>query len=249
MGDAIWPPHIRMTFGGTLGVPGVEQWSNTLRFHFGGVWAGVPIIGADPHEPDRDELQAACDLLGGAITDWMVNDSAYINNAAIARWVKLNWVQADGTQRDTNTVVTDFTPVGGKKMTAPPPWYTTQVITLRTAVTRGRAHSGRIYPPLVWPGLESAYSPYISAGVSGEIAQAAAAFISSCVDRIDSVTPPTFVDKPHAVVISPGSHLKGTQPLAYDITGCVVDRVPDVMHSRTRSIQRLEGATAEVPAV
>lgn len=237
---------MRLSFGGTLGVPAIETWSNTLRFHFGGIWTGVPVIGVEGYEPDRDQLQDMCNQAGGAIGDWMSNASANINQNAIATWCKLNWIKADGTQRDVNTVVTDFTPVPGASALAGP-WSTTSVVTLRTAVARGRAHSGRIYPPMTWGGpFGNGASPYIPAGKADDIAAAAAAMISSLATRISDVIDVPAVDVAHPVVISPGSHLKGTTPLAYDVISCVVDRVPDVMHSRTRNVPRLEGLTAPI---
>lgn len=233
---------MKMTFGGDIGTPALEKWTNTLRFWFGG-----DLLGGG-YEPDRDQLQDMCNQLGGAVHDWMVNASAHINQSAKASWVKLNWIKADGTQRDLNTVVTDFTPVAGIANTEPPPWYVTQVITLRTAVSRGRAHAGRIYPPLVWAGIDgsSPKGPYISATAAGEIAQAAAAFISSCATRIGDVVDVPADQVAHPIVMSPGSRERGTLPLANDIIAAVVDRVPDVMHSRTTSVPRLEGATAAI---
>lgn len=242
-GDAIWLPHMKMSFGGDLGTPAMEKWSNTLRFHFGGT-----LLGAG-YEPTRDQLQDMCNQLGGAVQDWMHNASANINQAAKASWVKLNWITENGTQRDLNTVVTDFAPASGQNAFAPPPWYVTQVITLRTAVSRGRAHSGRIYPPLVWPGIDGAtpMGPYISAQKATDIATAAAFFINSCATRISDVVDVPAADVCHPIVVSPGSHEKGTQSISYDIVSTVVDRVPDVMHSRTKSIPRLE--SFEVPIV
>jgi hypothetical protein len=246
MGDQIWPPHMRLAFGGTIGNPAVETWSNTLRFHFGGLWAGVPVIGADPYEPDRDQLQDMCNELGGAVQDWVQNASALISNDAKASWCKFNWITADGSQRDVNTVVTDFTPVGGAIMEHPP-WYQTYVITLRTALTRGRGHAGRIYPPLAGPHGLVAGSPYITPADATAMATAAAAFISSCATRISDVVDVPAAQVAHAVVISPGSHEKGTSPVAYDITGTEVDRVPDVMHSRTTQVPRAAPALVPLP--
>jgi hypothetical protein len=128
-----------------------------------------------------------------------------------------------------------------------PPWYQTYVITFRTAVGRGRAHAGRIYPPLAGPHGLAAGSPYIAAADATAMATAAAAFLSSCADRLHQVRGLTSVDYAHPVVVSPGSHQKGTQPLAYDITGCEVDRVPDVMHSRTRQVPRAAPAVVALP--
>lgn len=249
MGDQIWPEHVKLSFGGTLGVPAAETWSNTLRFHWGGTWTGIPIIGTEPAEPTRDKLVDLCNLMVGPIHDWMQNPSAHINQWARATWCKLNWIKSDGTQRDLNTVVTDFAPVAGANSEAPPPWFVTQVITLRTSATRGRGHAGRIYPPMVWPGLDNMVgsSPYISAANAGAIAQAAAAFIQQCADTLSMANVDNF-QRAHAVVVSPGSHEKGTSPIAYDILSAVVDRVPDVMHSRTKNVPRLEGISVGLNA-
>lgn len=246
MGDQIWPGHLKLSFGGTLGTPAVETWSNTLRFHYGGIWAGVPIIGVDPAVPTRDQLVDLCNLMVGPIHDWMQNPSSKINSNARAKWCKLNWITEDGTQRDLNTVVTDFASVPGVDMYAPAPYFVTQVITLRTNATRGRGHAGRIYPPMVSPSPEGT-TPYISAEHAGLIAQSAAAFIQQCADTL-SMADVDNAQTAHAVVVSPGSHEKGTAPIAYDIISAVVDRVPDVMHSRTKSIPRLEGVTVRLGA-
>lgn len=243
MGDLIWPPHLRLTFGGTIGQPPLETWSNTVRFHFGGFLDGTPIIGTTGREPDRDELQAMAVALGPAVAAWLQDPAANISVNAGLTWLKLNWVKADGKQRDSDTPMIEWPAqqAGGSKALNFP-WYVTHCLTLRSGAKRGRAHAGRIFPPMAYPGMADVGSPYITEQKATDMATAFARALHNFETQIDSVTPATLVDKPHAIIVSPGNSQKGTQPLTANIVGVTCDRVPDVMHSRTNSVARAEGA-------
>lgn len=240
-GDAIWNKHLRLSWGGTLGDPAVEVWSNTIRLHYGG------LAGIEYDLPDRADLQVMCDDVSGAIGDWVNNLSAYISNAVKLTWVKLNAIEANGKQRDVNTVLHDVAPprVGNQGNTAP--FHHTFALTLRTGIKRGRAHSGRIFPPIAGPPAQGTQTPYCSVNEATGMATAFAACLGSIQDRIDSHSAPTDVNRIHAIIASPGSVSAGTAPINYDITGVTCDRVADVQHRRSRSVPRVEVPLVAIP--
>lgn len=228
-----WTPHLRMTLGGTMGTNTVsEEWSNTIRWK---------TIGA---EPTFETITAACQGLVAPCQAWMARATSMISGAALARFVKLNWIGADGKQRDVNTVVADFiAPGGGSHVTDVPPFYQTFAVTLRTRLNRGRTHAGRVYPPLVIHTAAEASSPYTSGDAANGQADSYIQFLRAARAAIGVAFQVQALSPPDPAVFSPGNADKGTQPMWSPIISAVVDRVPDVQHRRTRQIPRSEGAT------
>lgn len=232
--DAVWEPHLKLSWGGNLGVPAMEVWSNTVKWKVTGF------------EPSRDELESACAAVAPIIGTWLHSADAAINQSAVLSWVKLNWVLATGKQRDAVTVLHELLPsVAGGNSYATPPFYQTAAITLRTRLTRGRAHSGRIFPPMVAFDTASLLTPYAS--VASVNAQANA-FITLLRNVRTALGTAFTAGHPGALTPDPGVFSAGsiehaTAPLWEPIISAVVDRVPDVQHRRTNRIPRSEGTT------
>jgi len=222
-----------MTVGGTMGTAAIsEEWSNTVRWK---------TIGA---EPTLGTIQDACTRLVPVVSGWMARGASMISGAALARYVKLNWINEQGLQRDVNTVVADFfAPGGGSHVTDVPPFYQTFAITLRTRLNRGRTHAGRVYPPLVIHTAAEAGSPYTSGDAAAGQATSFIEFLRAARAAIGVAFQTQGLETPDPAVFSPGNELKGTQPMWSPIISAVVDRVPDVQHRRTRQIPRSEGPT------
>lgn len=233
---ATWLPHLKLSFGGDLGNPKMEIWNCTVRFKAG--------ADSDNTDPSADFTSAQIDAALGALTTplatWFASADAQLSSVAILNYAKLNWVMANGLQRDVNTHRVDTGPAaGGNGAANQPHWHTTFALTLRTGVARGRAHSGRIFPPAVHCPPELA-SPYISAAHANQMATAFATALNNISEAIQDARgdgTPVF-----PVVGSPASTSIGDTrgALLERITGVVVDRLADVQHRRTNAIPRLE---------
>lgn len=230
---ATWVPHLRLAWGGTLGSTTPEIWTNTVKWNLVG---GVP--------PTRDQLVTACDAVEAPLKAWFQGQQTGISNQAVISWAKLNWILADGKQRDQDTVQNDFAPpVRGGVSGSAPPFYQTQAITLRTRVSRGRGHSGRIFPPMVSFAAEDG-GPYAT---SVSVSQQASSFIT-CLRALRDAMGLSWLDAgpgvPDPAVFSVGSNTGTVRaPLMTPIISAVCDRVPDVQHRRTNRVPRLEGTT------
>lgn len=237
MADTLtWTPHYRVSWGGTIGNPAQEIWTNTLRFR-----GDNDLIGVGAAVLDHDALQAVANALDPVLSAWIGGDaSAKISSAASLKWVKVNWIDSAGHQPDTNTIIRDTVAQPGNSAGGVASWFLSYALTLRTALARGRSHAGRIYPPVIALTVDPA-SGYCSVGEATGMATAFARAIYAMEAAFNAeagITDPNI----HAIVASPGSALRGTPPLFQRITGVVCDRVPDVMHSRTNAIPRAEGA-------
>ena len=229
---ATYIPHMKLAYGGTLGLLTPEEWSNGLRF---------TVLGNPPNE---QQLQSMCDAAVGPLTTWMRSSGASINQAAFLTYAKLNWITATGKQRDQNTILTDITGVRGGSTLQTPPYYQTAAVTFRTRLRRGRGHTGRVFPPAV--SIEN--NPADPIGPYMSVAQASAmatAYRNLIVDlRTAFATALGGQPVPDLVVHSVGNTNTGVPAKAELVIGTVVDRVPDVQHRRTNRIPRAEGNQA-----
>jgi hypothetical protein len=224
---ATWTPHLRLTYGGQLGLTGVDTWSNTIRFQM------------QTLQPSQEQLQAAAAACEAPLSTWMGSSGARINNAAKLNWIKLNWVLADGKQRDQQTIIHDLvTPKSGIATTSNPPWYQTAALTFRTRIKRGRAHSGRLFPPVVAVDIP-AQSPYIESAQAVGMATAGKTLLLGLRNAMAQSWQAGGGEIPVPAVFSPGDGA-GRPPLWQPIIGVVVDRVPDVQHRRTKQVPRSE---------
>lgn len=234
--------HIKLQFGGTIGTTSTEIWSCTVRFK-GNTddSASVPSVDFSP-----EQLDTALGLLNAPLQAWMnASDSQLSSNAKLA-WAKLNQIEANGKQRDVNTHRIDTGIVSGST-TRYVPWYQTQALTMRTNISRGRGHSGRIYPPLTLAQPEGG-SPYIAEADANRMATSWAAALNGIADAIQTARGVSDATPVYPVIGSPVPTRVGDTggALLMRVTGVVVDRVPDVQHRRTNAVPRLEGTRANV---
>lgn len=231
-----WTPHLRLSYGGTLGAPVIEEWSNTVR------WKVEDLDGPSPAALDA----ALAALVGTNFTSplrgWISRAASGVHQSAILTWAKLNWVKADGLQRDPVTHFVETSQPGESSSTTPP-FYQTFAITLRTALPRGRAHSGRVFPPMVIHTPTASGSPYLASANAVGMAQSFATLLEDVRDAMGTAFNSESIPQPDPAVFSPGVAAKGTAPTWERILSCVVDRVPDVQHRRTHQVPRAEAAT------
>jgi hypothetical protein len=230
----VWTPHLRLAFGGTLGTPAVEVWANSLKF--------VPAAGV---VPTADQLQSVANAAANPLHDWFSGLLTIISQTALLTYVKATWVQANGKQRDLNTALVDFAPPVPGQSNQPVIWEQSYCVTLRTGLKRGRAHSGRVYPPM--SGRAPAVnSPYCDPTDAQNMGDNFAFLLTQLKTAIVAIIDPGSTTSGFAVV-SPGDTVKGTTPEFAYITGTVVDQVCDIMHSRTNRVKRREGTTRALP--
>lgn len=234
--------HLKLQFGGTLGVPAVEIWSCTINFKANtDDSAIVPSV-----DFSSSQLDAALGLLNAPLQAWVNSTEARLSNLAKLEWAKLNQIEPDGKQRDLNTHRIDTGSVSGR-IQSTVPFYQTQVLTFRTNRSRGRGHSGRIFPPAVVVEM-GATSPYTSASSATDMATAGATMLNGIADAIQTARGAGDATPVYPVVATPLPTKIGdnTPAMLVRIDRVVVDRVPDVMHSRTRAVARAEGGGSPV---
>lgn len=230
--DAIYNPHLKLTWGGTIGDPEVEQWTNGLRF----------IDFSEGGLPDDGDLQTALNELAPIIQTWFLNPDLGIGNAARLVWAKLNKLDESGLQPG-NTIRHDFPAAIWGPTAANPSWNQTFAITFRTASQRGRAHAGRIFPPLM-AAQPAGKSPYVNKVVADLCAQATGQLLGNLSIALNASLGGVGAAGRNFVpaVVSPGLKSKGTQEMRAQITSVVMDRVPDTQHRRTKQVNRNEGS-------
>lgn len=242
---ATWLPHLRLQFGGPLG-PAIDEWSCSVRFK-----KSALIVNTAPSvELDAASLDAALAAMVAPLKAWFGNPNSHISSGCTMKYAKLAWILSTGLQRDVATHRVDFAAQNGAGA-GNPHWFITQALTMRTAVSRGRAHSGRIFPPLVTQNVE-APSAYISVADS----TAVAATWATCLNALSAAIQANDgaggdVTPVYPVIASPVA-TGGPHPgpaLLEKVTGVVADRVADVQHRRTNKVPRAEGAIAVVNAV
>lgn len=232
-GAAVVVPHLRITWGGSIGNPAVDQWSNGLAWQLG------------PEAMSANELQVAADGCGIALNDWITSAGASIGSAVLLEWVKAVWVLSTGKNRDVNTAVFELnSPNARGNNPVNPSWNQAYAVTLRTALSRGRGHAGRIYPPLSGKN-PAGTTPYLAEADANAMASAFATCIVAMRTAIGNAQNPPNSRPATPVVVSRLTQ-DGRAPILTPITGCVVDRVADVIHARTNQVPRAEGARVAV---
>lgn len=240
-------PHVRLSWGGVLGNPAAEIWTNTLK------WANDQSLA-----PTRAALVGAAAAVAVPLMDWFVKPASQISNAAHLNWVKLNYVNANGKQRDTDTVIFDIPPgVIGLDMPGRPVWIQSYALTLRTGLSRGRGHAGRIFPPAC--GNNQMFDP--ATGYTTDVAASGMALsfgtairdIRNAMNAALGLEQPPFLNEGVAydlVVISASATGDTRPPQSNEVVSVVCDRVPDIQHRRSNRLARSEGTTvviADIP--
>lgn len=230
-------PHLKLSWGGGIGVPKVEVWSNALNFN------------VFPDEPSSAELENAAQACAAPLTAWIQNPAARIGTACYLQWVKAVWVKADGKQRDLNTALYEI-PTNDQRsgvMSPNPIWEQTYAITLRTELSRGPGHAGRIFPPLSGPLPENNTSPYAAVTVIDGMTTAFGQMIQGVLSALQG-TMNGGVGGPrniYPVVVSRRTATNPTPKLT-TITRAVMDRVADIQHRRVNRVERNEGAEVTI---
>lgn len=141
--------HLYLSFGGTLAI--TEEWTTGLHF-------AHPEGGGGDHNVTEDEWTA---LVGSAslktdlqtlISTWFSsgNNNAAIGALANLNWLKLAYLDLDGTYLSDPPIQSDFGPVIPPVTTSLPP-QVSYVISLRSGNVLGDANYGRMYaPPPSW---------------------------------------------------------------------------------------------------
>lgn len=229
-----WTPHVRLAWGGQLGGGSAEIWAESVKYCY-----------ADRnYPPTTNDMLAIMGIMTTHLTTWMTGGglgNSHVGGSAHLAWVKANYVLASGLQRDADTHYQDVNPIisgnGGAV-----PFYQTFAVTLRTGLHRGRAHSGRVFPPCVAAATVGT-DGYCSLVDANDMALA----FGDLLKKLNNDISANGTQIGHVAVLSPGDSTKGTLPVVQNVTGVVVDRVADVQHRRTNRLARSEGATTVVP--
>lgn len=230
---AVWPPHILIAWGGALGSPGLDIWTNTLKCYTSG--SPTQSLSVDQQETVANALVSDLSTLvetylasGSGDTTGLYGNSAYLD------WVKVNSIGSDGKYVHPTTTVVDLeTPVNGHG-TSTESWRNSIVCTLRTDRQRGPAHVGRFYPAASAVGGLSSGAPYFTASY----ATAAATAVATLIEAINSLDPAG--DGSITLTVANVSPETPTLPggLVLAITSVEVDRVMDTQRRRTNRVPR-----------
>lgn len=233
-------PHLRLSWGGTLGVPAAEIWTNTVK------WANDQSV-----VPSRTQLVAGAAAAAVPLKAWMLASTSEIHNTCKLQWIKLNYIEANGLQRDNDTVIFDVVPEqAGSSADAGQLWITTYALTLRTGLTRGRGHAGRIFPPQAGkPSNYAAATGYLAAASANAMALGFGTCIRNIRDAINPAMGMVGEAAYDAVVISISKDGDTRPPQSNEIVSVVCDRVPDIQHRRSNRLPRSEGTTTVIATI
>jgi hypothetical protein len=233
-------PHLRLSWGGTLGVPEAEIWTNTVK------WANDQSV-----VPSRDQLVLGAAAAAVPLKAWMAATTSEIHNTVKLTWIKLNYIEANGLQRDNDTVLFDVVPPQAGSNGLPGAlWIQSCAITLRTGLSRGRGHAGRIYPPMVGKNTSiDASTGYFTAAAATAMALAFGTCIRNTRNAMNAAMGMVDGAAYDAVVISASQTGDARPPQSNEIISTVCDRVPDIQHRRTNRLPRAEGTTTIIAAI
>lgn len=199
--------HYLLSFGG--GLPGGEEWSTSLRF-----------TGSDPGTLLIE--QALCEEYDAVVVNWFTTYSE-LSDRNTHQWTKFNYIGTNGRYVYPFTALVDH----GAGATGPytETEYPNQiaiVVTMHTALGRGRASKGRMFLPIPGAGI-NASTGILESTDRNVITSGMVTFI----EALNAVNALGF-----ATVMS--SLETGAQAL---ITGVSVGRVLDTMRSRRTSLE------------
>ena len=225
-----YPAHVLVAFGGSLGNPPLEVWTNSLKLtaNFGPV---------DYMTEEQQELMLP--ELVTPLSTWMNSADSFISNAASLDWIKVNSIATTGKYMYPQTTGSTLqTPIlGGVSIGTS--FRSTLALGMYALNARGRGGKGRIYPPAMQIS-PAPKSPYISDTDANKIA-------GSFLTLISAINAITLSDDTTWQVtnISAGN---ASQPAGYSrpVDHIVVDRVPDTQRRRTNRVPRLVVTSAQV---
>lgn len=224
-----WPTHVLLAWGGLLGDPSLDVWTNTVKLQAVGPLAGDLTV-----EQQEIFANAMIGVLTPLHQTVLANSQGGLwNESARFQWIKLNTIGHDGRYfHDTTTVVDLGTEVLGSGHTSN--WRVSLATSFTTAKARGRAHIGRIYPVgTEVGGTQTAGSPYVSAA-DADAARDAVILAFETIKALTVVPDVQLVP----VNVSPDP-TGATGGYMETITGVEVDRVLDTQRRRTNRVPRL----------
>lgn len=224
-----WTPHLLIAWGGTLGTPPLDSWTNTLK----ALTTDTNGVQVPFTEAEQDEW---LDLAAPVIQAWVQQTDPIMTHSKSANleFLKANMIDATGKYMYANTSVHDY-PAGTAGLgVGIADWRQSLVVTLRTDKSRGRAHAGRFYPPVTPLEPETNLVPYVAAA-------SATAFVQAAANMIGSLNGLTLASGKAAgvCVFSPGESDVGLEPAFNGVTGFECDRVLDTQRRRTNRVPRL----------
>lgn len=204
-----YSPHTLVAFVGGWSPAALasEVWQFGIRVSVGGP-AGYYV----------SDCQAYADAIATAVSTWFSSASNFMSNQAVLKSIKVNNINPSGHYVDPTTHQHDFaTPVAGGVASS---WtcFNTVAISFTTAIARGRAHTGRIYPPVT--GLALADPGHLSTAAQSALVTTGKALLSILLrnDASGHLVSPVIESRVDA----------SSQP----IIGVRVGSVPDVQRRR-----------------
>lgn len=224
----VWTPHLLIAWGGSLGSPALDTWTNTLK----GYTADAEGVLVPFTEAEQDEWLA---LAAPVVSDWVSEaDPTYTHASTVKlEWLKANMIASTGKYMYPNTSRHDYSPVVTGLSPDVTDWRQSLVVTLRTDKARGRAHAGRFYPPVTPFRPESINSPYVSVTNATNFLNAAANFTATLNGLTLASGKSALIS-----IFSPGETSIGLEPAFNGVTGWEVDRVLDTQRRRTNRVPR-----------
>lgn len=134
-----YPLHWLCTFGGKISNTGREPeiWQCGVR--------GKAQDGGGHTIGDND--QDVLNHVDQGVRSWWTGPGNMTNAYCTLEWVKLNAIGPDGKYANSETLVSDFTPLPGTRNSSMPSWLSV-CFEWRTARGRGPGSHGRIFPPI-----------------------------------------------------------------------------------------------------
>lgn len=141
----VWAPHTLVSWGGQLwdassGGSSLDVWSNNVR-------VAKAAEGATPDGPLSDPA-AYMASIATPLSNWYTSSYAQISSWCSLDWLKVNNIGSDGKYSDESTTnVHDYTSPPRGDEDPHGPGFTCCALSWTTAIVRGPACRGRIYPP------------------------------------------------------------------------------------------------------
>lgn len=222
-------PHLSVVAGGTLGTPAAEIWSCSVKMiYLGGT--------SDPQIIPFEDQELLVQLLTTPWVTWITSLPAKITAAATLTYVKANMIGEDGKYVYPNTSVNDFEGVPGAGA-GTADWRQSVVITMRGPSSRGKASTGRFYPPTVAVEPENTSTPYFSATIATAMVGTAKTFLDD-LNSID-ISGTGLTENPFVALVGNADPSKPGSARVWNRVNVVeVDRVVDTQRRRTNSVAR-----------
>jgi len=220
----------RLTWGGPLGSMG-ETWSCGLR-----LWnIGMTLDSGDQSwQAHWDSCYAALPAMEALLVAFHHDASKGMSPDAVLEVIKLNPVGTDGRQNELLNTAESHVLTGGAGGGTIGPHELAAAVTLRTDLTRGRGHAGRVFLPIGNPGFTT--NGQFTGTTLGNLAHGMGALIWA-INAVDDWLISGTNTHPLVHVLSNRSGRGDTTGVgpAYPVTSVAVGSVPDVQRRRRRS--------------